>query len=421
MTRTDWSEVPEPWWVCFEEAWSAYCAGSLPIGAAIVDGDGRVVARGRNRIFEDGTTASGLDLVGHRLAHAEMNALLRLDHPHVDVRTCVLYTTLEPCALCVGAIRMLAVSEVRYIARDPTAGSIALLHASTFMRSSPIRVVAPHDASLEALSIALNVEAHLRLVQRLGVRSIVGQWDAAGLPGVALGHELFDTSELRQLAADATSIAAVVERLAPRLEHAVAAVRTGPQTHTGPCVLLVTGAPASGKSTLGRRLARDLGLPFISKDLFKETLFDTLGWDDRAWSRRAGLASIKLMYRTAAALLEAGQSVAMESTFSPQWDTPALLELAQTSGCQFVQVVCKTDGSILYERFEQRARSGERHPGHADDKNLDEWRGRLLTEQWPALPLAGPVLEVDTTTKLDSLGYRDVLARVGATLHIPMS
>src|SRR5258708_25047415 len=106
MALTGWLDMPEPWRVCFDEAWSAYCAGSLPIGAAVVDADGRVVGRGRNRMFEDGAGASGLDLVGHRLAHAEMNALLRLDHPHVDVRSCVLYTTLEPCALCVGAIRM---------------------------------------------------------------------------------------------------------------------------------------------------------------------------------------------------------------------------------------------------------------------------------------------------------------------------
>jgi predicted kinase len=350
-----------------------------------------------------------------------MNALLALDHRDVDVRTCVLYTSLEPCALCVGAIRMLAVPEVRYAARDPTAGSIELLHASTFMRSRPIRAVAPHDPRLEALSIALNVEAHLRLLQRFGVRSIVDQWEAVGLPGVALGRELFATGELRQLAQASATIAAVIERLAPRIKHALATLAPAPGTHTGPCVLLVTGAPASGKSTLGRRLAKDLGLPYISKDLFKETLFDTLGWDDRAWSRRAGLASTQLLYRTAAALLEAGQSVAMESNFYPQWDTPALLELGMKYGCQFVQVVCKADGPTLYARFEQRARSGERHPGHADDQNLEEWRERLLTEEWPALPLAGPVVEVDTTTELDSASYCDVLARVGATLHHPIS
>jgi predicted kinase len=185
-------------------------------------------------------------------------------------------------------------------------------------------------------------------------------------------------------------------------------------------VLLVTGAPASGKSTLGRRLATDLRLPFISKDLFKETLFDSLGWDDRAWSQRVGRASTHLLYRTAATLLEAGQSLAMENNFYAQWDTPLLNELSGTYGCHFVQVVCTADGPTLYARFEQRARSGERHPGHADDKNLAEWHERLLTERWPALPLAGPVLEVDTTTPLDDATYRGVLTTIAAALKTPI-
>src|SRR6266700_6132653 len=254
MAWTNWFDATEPWRVCLEEAWSAYGAGSLPIGAAVVDADGRVVGRARNRIFEDGRAASGTNLVGHRLAHAEVNALLALDHRDVDVRTCVLYTTLEPCALCVGAIRMLALPEVRYAARDPTAGSIELLHASTFMRSRPIRAVAPHNAGLEALSIALNVEAHLRLVQRFGVRSIVDQWEAARLPGVALGRELFVSGELRQLAQEGTTVAAVIERLAPRIKHALATLAPAPETHTGPCVCcssLVPPPAASPRSVAG--------------------------------------------------------------------------------------------------------------------------------------------------------------------------
>src|SRR5207302_7125129 len=75
-------------------------------------------------------------LFGHRLAHAEVNALVSVDHAAVHARDCVLYTTLEPCALCVGAIRMLGLKDVRYAARDPVAGSLALFEATDFMRHS---------------------------------------------------------------------------------------------------------------------------------------------------------------------------------------------------------------------------------------------------------------------------------------------
>ena len=45
-----WSEMEYPWQVCFEEAWHAYCAGSLPIGAALFSPEGQLLFRGRNHI-----------------------------------------------------------------------------------------------------------------------------------------------------------------------------------------------------------------------------------------------------------------------------------------------------------------------------------------------------------------------------------
>jgi predicted kinase len=164
-----------------------------------------------------------------------------------------------------------------------------------------------------------------------------------------------------------------------------------------PLVLIVTGAPASGKTTLGRQLAAELGLPYFSKDLFKETLFDSLGWQDRAWSQRLAGASMDLLFRSAEVLLAAGQPVALECNFKPEWHAPTLRALGERFACRFVQVVCVAPGPTLVKRFESRALSGDRHPGHADADSLDEFRSRLIGERWDALDLTGPVLHVDTT------------------------
>jgi tRNA(Arg) A34 adenosine deaminase TadA len=145
---TLWADLAVRWQACLEQAWAAYRAGSLPIGAIVVDRAGQIVGRGRNRIFEvDAETPEARCLSGHRLAHAEVNALISVDHATVNIKECALYTTLEPCALCVGAIRMLALKDVRYAASDPAAGSLSLLEATEFMRRGQVQPQHEHRSA----------------------------------------------------------------------------------------------------------------------------------------------------------------------------------------------------------------------------------------------------------------------------------
>ncbi|MGH2345303.1 MAG: nucleoside deaminase [Chloroflexota bacterium] len=206
-----WDTLAGPWQCCLEEAWTAYCMGSIPIGAAITDQHGQVVARGRNRIFEE--TAPGKLLCGHRLAHAEMNALIALDWRQRDPRTHVLYTTTEPCALCIGALRMTGIGEVRYAARDSAAGSIALLDATPFMRRGGLRVAGPIEPELEAIIVALHVEFSLRTGHFSRASRVLETWRTTVPRGVALGQELFRSGQLHRGRAEHASVAQVMHWL----------------------------------------------------------------------------------------------------------------------------------------------------------------------------------------------------------------
>lgn len=206
-----WAELTRPWQAAFEEAWKAYRARSLPIGALVVDRGGVIAGRGRSRIFETAAVpAETQSVFGHRLAHAEINALIGVDHSTTNIRECTLYATLEPCVLCIGAIRMVGLKDVRYAARDPVAGGLALLEATDFMRRGGIVPKELGNPGLALATIALNVAAHLELVERWEPN----RWQAAGLPGVDLGVQLYASGELRELADSATTIAEVLERLA---------------------------------------------------------------------------------------------------------------------------------------------------------------------------------------------------------------
>lgn len=182
-----------------------------------------------------------------------------------------------------------------------------------------------------------------------------------------------------------------------------------------PTVVIVTGLPGSGKTALARRLATDLRLPVVHKDAIKEMLFDTLGWSDRAWSRRLGLASIRLLFQFVETQLAAGRSVVAECNFAPQYATDDFRALQAQYGCAFCQVYCFAETETLVQRFLERAATAERHPGHVELANREEFEESLRAGGCDPLPLDGPLIRLDTTD-FAAVDYPAVLASVRAAL-----
>lgn len=213
--RDVWGTLPPPRQAAVEEAWSAYSAGSLPHGAVVADARGRVLARGRNRVYEQQAGGASGPLSGHPLAHAEVNALLALDYASVDVRSCVLYATTEPCPLCTGALLMAGVRELRYAARDNYGGAASWLASPVaLVTSRQVRVVGPEHPTLEAIIMALRVEFLLRRVTDTESAVLLAEVP----PHAArLAETLFGAGELERLRAGGATAAEMVRQLAAML------------------------------------------------------------------------------------------------------------------------------------------------------------------------------------------------------------
>jgi tRNA(adenine34) deaminase len=98
-----------------DEARSAAAAGDVPVGAIVVQGD-VALARAANRTVRDQDPTAHAELLAIRLASAAL-ATWRLDD-------CTLYVTLEPCAMCAGAVVLSRLSRVVIGAWDPKAGMV---------------------------------------------------------------------------------------------------------------------------------------------------------------------------------------------------------------------------------------------------------------------------------------------------------
>ena len=152
--------------------------------------------------------------------------------------------------------------------------------------------------------------------------------------------------------------------------------------------VVVSGPPASGKSSLAPALAAALDLPLLAKDVVKDALIDVLGAPDLPRSRELGRAAVHVLLAVART---AGRGV-LEGV----WFDYARAPLAGLPG-PLVEVFCRCPPAVLRARY--AARSTARGAGWFDlDRDPDElWNVEVGT------PVAGdwPVLEVDTSGEVD--------------------
>jgi predicted kinase len=166
------------------------------------------------------------------------------------------------------------------------------------------------------------------------------------------------------------------------------------------CFVLVGGWPGSGKTTLSRALARELGLAYLGKDEAKEALMDGLGAPSSVEeSQRLGRAAVHCLLRVA----QGCPGAVIDSTWFA-YSVP----LVQRLPGPLVEVRCHLEPDVARRRYRSRRR---------DERHLDDQRTQRELWGQPALPLGvGPLVDVDTTSKVD---VPEVAARIRAALSRP--
>jgi tRNA(adenine34) deaminase len=123
-----------------KQARKAEASGQNPIGCVIVDENRRIIARAYNQV----------DKMKDKTAHAEMLAIKKASRYIKDenIRQWTLYTTMEPCVMCLGMIIMTHIGTVVWGAKDRLIETHKLLTASPFMRTRPLKTVSCCDTEI---------------------------------------------------------------------------------------------------------------------------------------------------------------------------------------------------------------------------------------------------------------------------------
>ena len=146
-------ELSKEWRIAFGLSVEAFKHGALPIGCLVIDEGGKIISQERARMVY-GSRRSNIT------QHAEMRALSKVAVTDLEQRL-TLYTTIEPCPMCFGAINVARIAELHFGTYDPWAGSTNLAGGNWYMQRKQIDI-RPADARFQQIIALFLVYAMVR-------------------------------------------------------------------------------------------------------------------------------------------------------------------------------------------------------------------------------------------------------------------
>ncbi|MFA5985788.1 MAG: AAA family ATPase [Parcubacteria group bacterium] len=165
-------------------------------------------------------------------------------------------------------------------------------------------------------------------------------------------------------------------------------------------LIIVSGLPGTGKTTLSKRISDQFVLPLVSMDAVKETMWDTMGHKfDFEFSDKIGRTAFELVFYYINEALSKGVSLVVEAHFSPKRNNERINKLKEMYDVNLLQIHCDCETEPLRKRFKERMKKDSYHKGHKHTIDLygEERILHSLGIKDKRLDINGVTYDLDTT------------------------
>ncbi|MEO1056464.1 MAG: AAA family ATPase [Actinomycetota bacterium] len=166
-----------------------------------------------------------------------------------------------------------------------------------------------------------------------------------------------------------------------------------------PFVVVISGVPGAGKTTLGWQLSRRLHVPFVSRDDIKTGLHVTHRSNDPDEAWRFAEHAFDTFFETISVMVRNGVSLVAEAAFHANRAHAPITALANS--CELIHIPLTTPDNVAVERYVERAQARPRHPSHNDRRFGEEMRDGTKSVEVYRLALPCPTLSVDGSDQWD--------------------